>query len=196
MTQSTSTLSKAVPKRRWSRDEYYQMGDMGWFQDQRVELIEGEVVIMSPQKWLHSATLVRTARALERAFGSGFWVRMQMPLALGPHSEPEPDVSVVRGAFEDYSDHPTAAVLVVEISQATLAFDRGEKASLYAKHGIQDYWIVNLIDRRLEVLRSPKSDAARPYGFGYVDFTVFQPSESVTPLAAPGQPVPVHTILR
>jgi Uma2 family endonuclease len=166
--QALATISAAEPKsRRWTRDEYYKMGDEGLFRDQRVQLIEGEIVVMSPQKVSHYAAIDKCRQLLEKLLGDDFWIRTQGPLTLNPNSEPEPDVSVVTGTRDDYQDHPKTALLIVEVSQTALGFDRNEKASLYAKAGIADYWIVNLIDRQLEVFRNPNPDENHPYGFGY-----------------------------
>src|SRR5687767_4018897 len=103
--------------RRWTLDEYYRMGELGWFADQRVELIDGEVVEMPPKKDVHVACVSLVAKAVARAFGPGYWVRTQDPLHLINESEPEPDVAVVKGSERDYvgTGHPTGALLVVEV---------------------------------------------------------------------------------
>ena len=77
--------------RTWSKAEYYQMADLGWFRGQRAELIEGEIVAQSPQNWPHSVTTFRVGERLALAFGKSAWVRTQMPLDLGETSEPEPE---------------------------------------------------------------------------------------------------------
>lgn len=177
--------------RTWSKAEYYQMADLGWFRGQRAELIEGEIVAQSPQNWPHSVTTDLVAERLRQAFSSSAWVRMQLPLDFGASSEPEPDVSVVSGRREGYSSHPTTALLIVEVSETTLRFDRRDKASFYAAHGIADYWVVDLVHRRLEVRRLPQPDATQAYGFAYADVSVLNPTDSVTPLALPAVAIPV-----
>ncbi len=163
------------------------MADTGLFQGQRAELIEGEIMVLSPQKALHFTTTERVVETLRSALGATFHVRMQGPLELGAHSEPEPDVAVVAGSRDQYvSRHPTSALLIVEISDTTLISDRTRKASLYARAGIADYWIVNLVDRKLEVRRSPVPEAAQAYGHGYASTTELSPPATVSPLAAPG----------
>src|SRR5262245_27044206 len=143
-------MQLAEPRtRRWTRDEYYQMADLCWFQDQRVELIDEEIIERSPQRNQHSVALLLVEEALRAAFGNGFWIRTQLPLHLASESEPEPDVAVVPGRAREYHEHPTTALLVVEVSDATLGFDSKRKASLYASAHIADYWIVNLADERL-----------------------------------------------
>ena len=194
--QSSATISAAEPKsRRWTRDEYYQMGDQGLFQDQRVQLIEGEIVVMSPQNNPHVVAIALTQEALRNIFDEGFWVRSQAPLSVSDISEPEPDLSVVSGTPRDYTDHPTTALLIVEVSHTTLTFDRNDKSSLYAKAGIADYWIVNLIDRQLEVYRNPNPDENQPYGFGYSEKTILKADDSITSLAAPKMPIQVAELL-
>ena len=171
------------------------MAEAGLFVDQRVELIEGIIVEMTPQQNQHFVTLCRVQQVLTRVFGEGYWVRPQGPLRLGDRSEPEPDVSVVRGTLEDYTDHPTSAVLVVEVSQTTLAFDRGHKAALYAAAEVPDYWVVNLIDRQLEIFRSPTPDDAVETDRRYAEHRVLSRDEKVAPLAAPESAIQVAELL-
>ena len=171
------------------------LADQGFFQDRRVELIEGEIIEMPVPKPPHVMALGLTEDALRAAFGRGFSVRTQVPLNLGDASEPEPDLAVVPGGPRDYPEHPTTALLVVEISDTTLAIDRGRKASLYARAGLADYWIVYLVDRRLEVRRTPGPDSTQPYGCGYQDVTVLGPTDSVAPLAIPAARITVADLL-
>ncbi|HEV2296619.1 MAG TPA: Uma2 family endonuclease [Tepidisphaeraceae bacterium] len=191
----TMRLPHAKPRaRRWTRDEYYQMADLGWFEGQRVELIEGRIVEMPPQTEDHYATIHRTSTVLSDVFGEGHVVRSQAPMSVGVASDPEPDVAVVRGALEDFTEHPTSALLVVEVSLTTLLFDR-RKAGLYAKAGVPDYWILNLPDRQVEVRREPIVDDTKPFGFTYRTTTIYQPGETVTPLSAPSSPIAVNHLL-
>jgi Uma2 family endonuclease len=118
-----------------------------------------------------------------------------MPSTLSFISEPEPDVSVVSGKREDHTDHRTSAELVVEVSDNSMEYDRTRKASLYARAGIADYWIVNLVDRQLEVRRDPRPDPSQPYGHGYANVTVLVPPASVNPLAAPHVSLAVAELL-
>jgi Uma2 family endonuclease len=175
--------------------EYHTLAEMGWFEGQRVELIEGEIIEMSPQKEPHFQSILLILDVLQLAFGPGHSVRPQGPLSLATASEPEPDVAVVRGTPRDYTAHPTTALLVVEVSESSLAYDRGDKASLYAKAGIADYWILNLIDRQLEVRRNPGPDASQTHGYGYADVTILGETESIAPLAAPQSIVAVRDLL-
>lgn len=191
-------MSAAAPRPRlWTREEYYKMAEAGVFRPgERVELIGGRIVAMSPQNSPHATAVVLAEDALRDLFGSGFVVRGQLPLDLSPSSQPEPDIAVVRGSVRDYaSAHPTTAVLVVEIAESTLAFDRSEKASLYASAGIPEYWIVNLLDRCLEVYRDPVSTTGQPHGYGYRSCTHYFAADTVTPLTVSQAVIKVANLL-
>jgi Uma2 family endonuclease len=190
-------VTKRIGPRRklWTLAEYDRMVKAGLFREQRVELIEGEFIQMPPMHEPHAAGIEKTRRALEVVFGSTFWARVQMPLRFRPRSAPEPDVAVVPGGPGDYQTAPTAALLVVEVSDATLAYDRGRKASLYARFGIADYWIVNIRHRKLEIRRNPVPDATQRSGFRYADVQILLPTDHATPLAAPKARVAVADLL-
>ena len=186
-----------APHRLWTRDEYYKMAATGLFdRNERVELIAGEIITITPQDSRH-ATAVRLAEdAFRPAFGQGYDVRAQLPLDLSLHSQPEPDIAVVVGNPRDYRDaHPTTALLVVEVSGASLAYDRREKASLYAQADIADYWIVNLQDNLIEVYRQPSALSGQPFGYGYRTLARYLIPDTVTPLAAPRTTVAVADLL-
>jgi len=159
------------------------MAELGWFQDQRVELVDGEIIEMSPQAHSHVVAIARVERELRSLFGDDYWIRNQAPLRFASASEPEPDLAVVLGTLESYDDHPSHALLIVEVSESSLTYDSTRKASLYAAAGIADYWIVNLIDRRLEVYRNPVADSTTEFGYRYADVQRLQPRDIVTPLA-------------
>lgn len=186
-----------VPRpHRWTREEYYKMGEEGFFQDQRVELIEGEVIEMSPVYAPHATSVTATAEVLRAVFGKGWVIREEKPLGLGINSDPEPDVAVVAGKLGDFKDaHPTTAALVIEVADSSLSYDRTQKASLYAKAGITDYWIVNLQERQIEVHRRPIVDANARFGFGYADKMIFKEGDSVKPLAKPKASIAVADLL-
>jgi Uma2 family endonuclease len=188
----------AGPKRRlWTLKEYYRLYDLGFFHGQRVELIEGVIVQMPAQKNFHALSIKLTGDALELAFGPGYWVRIQASLDLSPLSVPDPDLAVVKGKPRDHKtpDSPTTALLLVEVSETTLRFDRTIKSSLYARSGIADYWIVNLVDQQLEVHRNPVPDSSQRFGFGYADVSVLTATDYVTPLAAPQARIAVADLL-
>jgi Uma2 family endonuclease len=186
-----------VQVKRWSREDYERMIEAGIFAPgERVELIDGEILEMSPQKSPHSTGVSLTAETLRVAFGEGYHVRTQMLLALDPYSEPEPDIAVVRGSPRDYRDaHPSSALLVVEIADSTLTFDREQKGSLYARAGLADYWVLNLPERRLEVYRDPMPMPQARYGWGYRVVQHYAAEESLSPLAAPLARITVAELL-
>jgi hypothetical protein len=183
--------------RRFSRVEYERLIDLGIFQPgEEIELIGGQLLVAEPQSAAHYTAIVKTARALEAAFGAGWYVRREGPIGLDDDSEPEPDVAVVAGRPEDFSRaHPSRSVLNVEVAESSLADDRHRKGSLYARAGLADYWVLNLIDRVLEVYREPATDAAAPFGWRYTRSDVFDAGARVTPLAAPGASVAVSALL-
>jgi Uma2 family endonuclease len=177
----------APTRRLFTREEYERAAAAGLFgPDEKLELIAGEVLRkMTPQQSRHASGVYLAQEALHRVFGAGFLVRVQLPLALGSDSQPEPDVAVVAGEDRSFvAAHPTSAVLVVEVSDSTLAFDRGTKAGLYARAGIQEYWVVNLGDRVLEVHREPAPMAEQPLGHHYRSVSRLTESDNVKPLAS------------
>jgi len=176
-----------VKTRRWKRVEYERLIESGFFQPgDPIELVGGQLIVAEPQGSSHFAAIRAVEEALRAAFGSGWEVRAQGPIALDEESEPEPDVAVVPGTFRDYViGHPSEPVLVVEVSESSLALDREHKGSVYARARLADYWIVNLVDRVLEVYREPIGDQAAPFGWRYRSIEVLEPSASVAPLAAP-----------
>ncbi len=180
----------------WTRSDYYKMVEAGIFNGRRVELIEGEVIEMSPQDPAHASVVGLVDYALKRIFRSGFVVRVQLPLSLGLDSDPEPDLSVVQGGLREYvRRHPEHALLVVEVAGTSLEFDRARKASLYAGAGIQDCWIVNPTDACVEVRRMPRREPHPPHDFGFGEVTVLASGQSVSPLALPDASIPVADLL-
>ncbi len=181
---------RAVEMRRWTRDEYERMISAGLFAaGERLELVDGEILQMTPQGSLHATAVQLTQDALRAAFGFGFTIRAQMPLAIDPHSEPEPDIAVVPGNPRDYrNSHPFSAALVVEIADTTLEYDRQRKGNLYARNGIKEYWIINLNDRCVEAYRNPVQRS-------YASSQVFLPGNDISPLARPEAKIAVADIL-
>jgi Uma2 family endonuclease len=186
--------AEVIRTRRWSRREYERLAEAEILgPEDKIELLEGRLVCREPQHGPHFTATRLVEEALRTAFGPGWDVRGQGPLALGRSSEPEPDVSVVRGSPRDFRDaHPTTAALVVEVARTSLRLDRGMKARIYAKAGIADYWIVNLVDRVLEVHRDPERAGRR---WRYRSIETLAPDGEVSPLAAPGARIRVADLL-
>ena len=134
--------------------------------------------------------------ALRAALPAGWFVRSQGPLALDDDSEPEPDVALIPGTRRAYAQqHPARPALVIEVSESSLALDRDYKGSLYARAHLDDYWIVNLIDRVVEVYRQPVPDSSAPYGWRYASREVLAHDASVELLAVPSLRLRVSDLL-
>ena len=187
----------AMGTRKWTRLEYDRLVEADILgPEHRIELLGGEMIVKEPQHSPHATAIQLVQRALDPAFGPGWSVRPQLPIALDEESEPEPDVCVVPGDPRMYRHaHPERPVLIVEVSLSRLGFDRERKGSLYARAGIADYWIVNLPDRRVEVYREPVADSAAPFGWRYGRVITLGPDERVSPLAAPAAAIAVVDLL-
>lgn len=186
-----------VRNRHWTRKEYDQLITLGFFQeDEPIELLGGQLVVAEPKGSPHSTAIALTAEALRAAFGPGWLVRVQDPVALDDESEPEPDVVVVPGGPRDYLfEHPARPAVLVEVAESSLGFDRGHKGSLYARAGVGDYWIVNLVDEVLEVYRRPALDRSAEFGWRYLDVQALRRGVTVSPLARPDVTVAVADLL-
>src|SRR5712691_1430356 len=173
VTVSSGMASLRIRTRRWTRQEYDRLIEIGVLQeDDPIELIEGRLVVAEPKQDPHARTV-----------------------ELGPDSAPEPDVSVVRGTPRDApSGHPTTAALVVEIADSSLRLDRGPKARACARVGIADYWIVSLIDRTLEVDREPSGREVRGRA-RYTSVETLGADATLAPLAAPHARISVADLL-
>ena len=182
--------------RRWKRIEYDRLVELGVFDGEPLELIGGELVVAEPQYPYHSSGIGVVEYAIRAALPPGWVTRTQAPVSLDDESEPEPDVVVVAGHPRDYRhEHPAHPVLVVEVAESSLTFDRKRKGSLYARAGIADYWIVNLVDRVLEIYREPAPDAAAMYEWAYRSVTRHAAPVAVTPLAFPSIEIAVADLL-
>lgn len=177
---------------RWNREQYHRLGEIDVFDGERVELLSGEVWRLGPQSPPHAATISRTSRTIRGILGEGFVVSSKMPVSLTDNSEPEPDVSVAIGVIEGFADHhPSVSeiVLLVEVADDTLDKDRGVKRKIYASAGIQDYWIINLIDCQVEVYRQPSLDGT------YADVRTYLPTESIELICVPGKEIAASKLL-
>jgi Uma2 family endonuclease len=138
------------------RTEYDRLVESGAFESERLELLDGMLVTMTPQNAAHAHTVQRLAEILVLALRGHAIVRAQSPLALLDDSEPEPDIAVV--PLGDYSaTHPAEAYLVIEVAESSLRRDRLVKAPIYARAGVAEYWLVDLDGRSVEIYRDPKS---------------------------------------
>lgn len=171
-----------APRRLLTVDEYHRMGDAGILtEDDRVELIEGELVAMAPIGTEHAATTNALNRLLVMEVGDQGIVSVGNPVRLNRHSEPQPDFSVLRpgGDYRRMMPRPEDTLLAVEVANTSLEYDRKVKLALYARSGIPEVWIVNLAAEAVEVYRSPVGD-------GYTDMIRVGGSDSLTIAAIPG----------
>ena len=195
------TVESCVPPvdtiRRWTRAEYDRLIELGAFESgERLELIDGFLVVREPQGVRHSTGIRRVLAALRHALGPDWQIDSQLPLALDPASEPEPDVSVVPGDASTYRDaHPSRPVLVVEVADTSYRIDREFKTSLYARAAVPECWIVDVARSVVEVHRAPVSSDAAPYGWRYANVDVLRAPATITPLLAPDTTIAVADLL-
>lgn len=173
-------------------DEYYRMADIGLLtEDSRVELIDGVIVDMPPIGPGHASSVDRLGDRFRGWLGGGVIVRSQNPVRIGPRSEPEPDLVVVPRRDDYYvSGHPTPpdVLLLVEIADSSLDYDRKTKARLYARAGVVDYWILNLIANEVIVHRDP-------VGSRYRSIQVLRPGDTIRPVSFPEVEIAISDVL-
>jgi Uma2 family endonuclease len=181
--------------RRWKRVEYERLVDQGVFEGEPLELIGGQLLVAEPKGPYHSSGVGTVSDAIRAALPGGWVVRVQDAIALDEESEPEPDIAIVAGAHANYRDaHPERPVLVIEVADSSLLFDRNQKGSAYARAGLADYWIVNLVDHVVEVYRDPIADASARYEWRYASVQTVTASETLVPLALPSVRVAVASL--
>lgn len=183
-----------IGKRRFDVDEYYRMAEAGILSpDDRVELIEGEIVTMSPIGSRHAAGVDRTARAFfSRVAPEAGIVRVQAPVRLSHRTEPQPDISILRPRADFYAEaHPGPGdiLLVVEVGDSSLEYDRHIKTRVYADAGIPEYWLVDIDGRRLTRFRDPQQGR-------YRDTTEHEAGETLAPGALQNCVINVGDLVR
>jgi len=182
------------PFERWrfTVDDFMLMGEVGIFKEEdRVELIDGEVIRMNPIGFGHSGRVMKLNWMFSRLLGNRAILNLQNPVQFRPRGQPQPDVMLLRPRDDFYTtSHPTAAdtLLLIEVSDSSLAYDRNTKAPIYAQAGIADYWIVNLTDAQLLVYRQPVDGV-------YRSVEVLGKGDSIAPLAFPDVTISVSEIL-
>jgi Uma2 family endonuclease len=185
-------MAVEVERRLFTVDEYHQMIETGIFhEDERIELINGELIRMVPVGHSHSGQVNRLNRTLGKALNDRVIVSVQNPVALPDFAEPQPDIMLLRPRDDDYSrSNPTAAdvLLIIEVADSSFAYYQHVKGLMYAEAGIQDYWIVNLLDGQLLVYRQPTPT-------GYTLVQTLARGDSVTLLAFPDVTIQVSELL-
>lgn len=168
--------------KRWTVDEYHRMIQAEILTtDDRVELLEGQIIEMAPQDPPHASMTSRFGNRLVMLFAEKAWIRSQLPITIPPDSEPEPDVAIVRIDEQRYYDrhpHPEDIYLLIEVSDSTLNLDRNRKAKVYAKAMIPECWIVDVKNRRVFVFRDPQDGLYRSQ-------QVVETTESLSAIAFP-----------
>ena len=180
-------------KHRFSVKEYYRMAETGVLRpDARLEPLNGEIIDMSPIGPFHGGLVNRLIRIFTKNSKNRWMVSAQNPLRLGDHSEPEPDVMLLKAASDDYTSRhpqPDDVFLLIEVSDATLDYDHAEKLPAYGRAGVAEVWIVNLIETTIEVYREP-------HFTGYGSKTILRAGNTVAPLAFPDAAVDVAELLK
>lgn len=158
-----------VQAKRFTLSEYEKLAELGFFhEDSHIELINGEIIKMAAKGKAHETCLRNLLRELPKLIGDRATLQSQAPITLPPNSEPEPDFAIVQNRDDNYfSAHPSPAdvLLVIEVSDSSLDYDQDVKLSIYAKAGISNYWIFNLVDNYLEAYSEPYQDNQGKYGY-------------------------------
>ncbi len=181
---------------RWTRDDFMRIHDQLTSHGRRVELIRGEIWDLGPMNTSHAACLSKSRRYLDALFGSAWDVRVQLPLDVSRDTMPFPDLLIVPFRDDFYlRSHPTPqdSALLVEVADTTLDTDLTVKAELYASAGVREYWVLDVENRVLHVLRDPGPLAAN--GTAYRSQRQLGPDDSVSPIAAPDRAVKVADLL-
>jgi Uma2 family endonuclease len=184
--------SELIMRHRLTVDDYHQMAESGILgSDDRVELIAGEVLDMSPIGSLHAALVAALCEYLGRLAAGRLTVWSQNPIRLGDSSEPQPDIALVKPRRDFYAAaHPGPAdtLLIVEVAESSLAYDLGVKVPLYARHVIPEVWVIDAATRTTHRFRGPRPD-------GYAEQGTITPAEPLGCLALPGEAESLATIL-
>jgi Uma2 family endonuclease len=182
-----------VQTHRFNVNEYYRMAETGVLRpDARVELLDGKIIDMSPIGPFHGGLVNRLIRKFAKLSNGRWTLSAQNPLRLDNHSEPEPDVMLLKPAADDYTSRhpqPDDVFLLIEVSDSTLDYDREEKLPTYGRAGVAEVWIVNLQDATLEIYREPNFT-------GYGAKTILHGGDKATPQAFPDASLDVAELLQ
>ena len=180
----------------WTVSVFHRACSLGLFDGRRAILLRGVILEQEKMNPPHAATILIVNEVLRVVFGTGWTIRVQLPLILSQETDPVPDLAVVPGGVRDFAVvHPTTATLVVEVSDTTLDPDLTIKAELYATAGIPDYWVIDVENRQLHVFRDP---VPLPEGLGataYRSHVTLAATDSVSPLAMSNQSIHVTEML-
>lgn len=183
----------SIAVRRLSVQDYHRMAQSGILKpDERIELLEGQIIQMAAKGTAHRAAVTRIQRLFEKRLGDRVLICLQDPVRLDDYSEPEPDVAILVPDPLDYEEHhptPAEVYLLIEVSDTTLKFDRETKAPAYGRSGIAEYWVLDVVARKLHVYRSPSKN-------GYQSETILSEELTIAPLAFPECVVTAREMLR
>jgi Uma2 family endonuclease len=182
-----------VPK-HWSKKEFVENVERGFISNQRVILFRGELIEMPAIGAPHALAAKKLNIWLVQHFQGEFEIRTQNPFEAYDETMPQPDGAVYTKAQDARLPHPNAALLLIEVSDSSLEFDQ-EMAADYAASHVEEYWVINVRDRNIEVYRDPVSDPASVTGFSYASRVVVSESGSVSPLFKPDNKVAVLEFL-
>ena len=186
------TTQVEMKRRRFTVADFLRLAEVGFLaDDERVELIRGEIIEMSPISEGHASTVMRLVSLLSRMFGQRALLSVQNPVQLDDATLPQPDVALLRPRDDFYGQRhpgPEDTLLLIEVSDTTLTYDRRVKTALYSAAGVMEYWIINLQKRQIEVYREPQSE-------GYRTMTRYAPGEMLSPLAFPDINLKVDEII-
>ena len=190
--QPAETPAETIVTRKFTVAEYYRMGEAGIFHpEERVELIEGTIVVMAPIGIRHSGSVIRYIQVFSRLAGDRFVLQIQNPIHLDDNSEPQPDVILLRPRSDNYFDsHPGPAdvLLVIEVSDTSLNYDRGVKAHLYGRHNIPETLVLNLPGDCIEGFTRPGPE-------GYAQHNIYRRGDKIGPVSLPDLELVVEDLL-
>jgi len=185
--------ARGYTTRRFTVEEYHKLAEVGILsEDDRVELIEGEIVVNSPIGSQHAACVNRLNRILSHKVRDQAIVSVQNPIHLSEHSEPQPDLALLRPHPDFYADQhpgPPDVLLVIEVAETSQEYDKSVKLPLYARHGVPEVWLVDLARRRIEVHKKPQGER-------YMNVQEVKGGEAIAPEALPELEVSAEEILR
>jgi Uma2 family endonuclease len=176
--------------KKWTKDEYLELVELGAFRKQRVYLFRGDIIEMAPHGHPHAFAIMKLNRYLTGTFAEPYEVRIQLSFITPGESVPEPDAAVCTVEDVARRPHPSHAELVVEVSYSSLNDDRA-LADEYAAAQVPEYWIIDVDHRRVEVFRTPVEDSAALFGFRYSETQVLTVSDEIAPLGRPDATIPV-----
>jgi Uma2 family endonuclease len=190
------TMNLAPAKRlRWTVKDYFRMSEAGLFDGRRVELLEGEIIRVPAQGHLHRVAITKISGLLLPVFTPNDWPVIQGTFVASKRSAPDPDFHIFDVPVGTPDDQLPTPILVIEVSDTTYPKDSGPKLRMYARAGVPDYWIVNLLQERIEVYRQPHNPTGKRSGWRYAEVRHYGRGSEISPLRRPRLSFPVDKML-